>query len=60
MSLVKEEELKNIEKNKKAFFVLEKAISDLIDKKNDLTEAYEEENSELNELKSIQIKIVHL
>ena len=48
--------LKNIEKNKKAFFVLEKAISDLIDKKNDLTEAYEEENSELNELKSIQIK----
>ena len=48
--------LKNIEKNKKAFFVLEKAISDLIDKKNDLTEVYEEENSELNELKSIQIK----
>ena len=47
---------KNIEKNKKAFFVLEKAISDLIDKKNDLTEAYEEKNSELNELKSIQIK----
>ena len=47
---------KNNEKNKKAFFVLEKAISDLIDKKNDLTEAYEEKNSELNELKSIQIK----
>lgn len=47
---------KNIEKNKKAFLVLEKAISDLTDKKNSLTEAYEEKNSELNELKSIQIK----
>lgn len=47
---------KNIEKNKKAFLILEKAISDLTDKKNSLTEAYEEKNSELNELKSIQIK----
>lgn len=47
---------KNIEKNKKAFLVLEKAISDLTNKKNSLTEAYEEKNSELNELKSIQIK----
>ena len=47
---------KNIEKNKKAFLILEKAISDLTDKKNSLIEAYEEKNSELNELKSIQIK----
>ena len=47
---------KNIEKNKKAFLILEKAISDFTDKKNSLTEAYEEKNSELNELKSIQIK----
>ena len=46
---------KNIEKNKKAFFVLEKAISSLLDKKNILTETYEKKNSELNDLKSIQI-----
>ena len=46
---------KNIEKNKKAFFVLEKAISNLLDKKNILTETYEKKNSELNDLKSIQI-----
>lgn len=46
---------KNIEKNKKEFFVLEKAISSLLDKKNILTETYEKKNSELNDLKSIQI-----
>ena len=47
---------KNIEKNEKAFFNLEKEISSLNDKKNNLTETYEEKNSELNDLKSIQIK----
>ena len=47
---------KNIEKNEKAFFNLEKEIFSLNDKKNNLTETYEEKNSELNDLKSIQIK----